>query len=139
MLNIFLDTNIIIDFIARRENFYEEAATIVSLAINNRIKLHAASMSFATTSYIIGRKFDNNTVKLVIDNFCKICKLDVVDADCVNYGIHSEFADFEDAMQFRCAQKAKADYIITRNTKDFTASSIPVYTPHEFLIEILNL
>ena len=42
MLNIFLDTNIIIDFIARRENFYEEAATIVSLAINNRIKLHAA-------------------------------------------------------------------------------------------------
>ena len=50
-----------------------------------------------------------------------------------------KFADFEDAMQFRCAQKAKADYIITRNTKDFTASSIPVYTPHEFLIEILNL
>ena len=93
-------------------------------------------MSFATTSYIIGRKFDNNTVKLVIANFCKICKIDVVDADCVNYGIHSDFAD---AMQFRCAEKAKADYIITRNTKDFTASSIPVRTPQEFFEEILDL
>ena len=139
MLNIFLDTNIIIDFMARRENFYEEAATIVSLAINDKIKLHAASMSFATTSYIIGRKFDNKVVKSIIENFCKICKINVVDADCVNYGIHSEFADFEDAMQFRCAQKAKADYIITRNPKDFTTSSIPIRTPHEFLTELLCL
>ena len=62
-----------------------------------------------------------------------------MDADCVKYGIHSEFADFEDAMQFRCAQKAKVDYIITRNTKDFTVSSIPVRTPQEFLEEILEL
>lgn len=139
MLHIFLDTNIIIDFMARREDFYKEAAIIVSLAINDKIKLHAAAMSFATTSYIIGRKSDSNTVKSIIDNFCNSCKIDVVDADCVNYGIHSEFADFEDAMQFRCAQKAKVDYIITRNTKDFTASSIPVRTPQEFLEEILKL
>lgn len=37
MLNVFLDTNVIIDFMARRENFYEDAATIVSLAINNSL------------------------------------------------------------------------------------------------------
>ena len=39
-------------------------------------------------------------------------------------------------MQYRCAQKIKADYIVTRNTKDFTAAKISTKTPHDFLMEI---
>lgn len=139
MLNVFLDTNIIIDFMAHREKFYDDAAIIVSLGLNKKIKLHAASMSFATVSYVIGKKVDHNMVRLLIGNFCKFCKVEVVDADCVSYGVVSDFGDFEDAMQFCCAQKAKVDYIITRNPKDFVASSIPVCEPHEFLQKLLNL
>lgn len=50
------------------------------------------------------------------------------------------FADFEDSMQAECAITAKADYIITRNEKDFTGSEIPVVAPAEFLamMEKLN-
>lgn len=47
------------------------------------------------------------------------------------------FKDYEDAIQCACALRSKADYIISRNTKDFTLSKIPAITPKEFL-EIFN-
>lgn len=138
MLNVFLDTNVIIDFMAHRDEFFDDAAIIVSLAINKKLKLHVASMSFATASYILSRKVDDSKVKMIIGNFCNFCKVDVVDADCVEYGVTSKFKDFEDAMQFRCAQNANVDYIITRNVKDFEESSITALTPHDFLLNIMS-
>lgn len=109
----------------------------MSLGLNKKIKLHTASMSLATVSYLL-RANDIEVIKNLIANFCKICKVDVVDADCVNFAIESNFKDFEDAMQFRCAQKSKCNYIVTRNTKDFSASTIPTLTPKEFIEKIIK-
>ncbi len=135
MIQVFLDTNVIVDFLAERENFYEDAAIIMSLGLNKKIKLHAASMSFATVSYLL-KANGIEVIKNLIANFCQACNVDVIDADCVNFAVSSDFKDFEDAMQFRCAQKAKCNYIITRNTKDFIASAIPALTPKEFIAQI---
>ena len=43
------------------------------------------------------------------------------------------FSDFEDCLQMQCALSLRADYIVTRNVKDFAASEIPAVTPEEFL------
>ena len=137
MLNVFLDTNVIIDFLSNREPFCADAAIIVSLGANKKIKLSASSMSFATASYILEKTNDNQRVKTLIAEFCHYCKVCVVDADCVDFATASEFNDFEDAMQFRCAQKAKSDIILTRNIKDFSASTIPVCEPRNFLDKIV--
>ena len=53
MIQVFLDTNVIIDYLGNRTGFYDDAAIIMSLAINQKIELHAAAMSFATASYIL--------------------------------------------------------------------------------------
>ena len=55
MKNVFLDTNIFIDFLAHRGEFYEPAALIVSLSIQNKIHLQVSSLSFATASYILSQ------------------------------------------------------------------------------------
>ena len=59
MLNIFLDANVIIDFLAEREEFFKDAAIIFSLGVNKKLKLHTASMSIATASYILNKKNDS--------------------------------------------------------------------------------
>lgn len=46
---------------------------------------------------------------------------------------NTEFADFEDSMQNESALSAGADYIITRNKKDFENSTIPAVMAEEFL------
>lgn len=137
MVKVFLDTNVIVDFLAVREEFYSNAAIIMSLGLNKKIKLQAAAMSFGTVSYLL-KKNDADTIKLLIKQFCTYCNVEIVDGDCVENATQSKFDDFEDAMQYRCAQKAKADYIVTRNTKDFKFSEIPALTPEEFLQEIIT-
>ena len=138
MTQVFLDTNVIIDFLGNRTGFYDDAAVIMSLAINQKIELHAAAMSFATASYILSKKNNNDSIKTLIADFCKICKVVATDEECVNYATLSDFEDFEDAMQYKCAQKAKADYIVTRNIKDFKTANIKVRTPEDFPEDYIN-
>lgn len=138
MKNVFLDTNVLIDFMARRESFYENAAIIFSLGMNGRIKLYVAAMSFVTASYVVRRSLDKRTLQTMVANICQYCHVGVVDADCVMFGASSDFIDFEDAMQYHCARKVGADYIVTRNTKDFATSLIPVYSPSDFLSAIIE-
>ena len=44
-----------------------------------------------------------------------------------------QWADFEDAIQSATAKRIRADYIITRNMKDFKNSEIMALTATEFL------
>ena len=138
MTQVFLDTNVIIDFLGNRTGFYDDAAVIMSLAINQKIELNAAAMSFATASYILSKNNNNDRIKTLIADFCKICRVVSTDEECVNYATLSDFEDFEDAMQYKCAQKAKADYIVTRNIKDFKTANIKVRTPEDFLEDFIN-
>lgn len=70
MTRVFLDTNVLVDYFAQRDGFFDDAARIVSLAINKKIKLYVASMSFATTSYLMAKHYHNDSaaIKLAIAN-----------------------------------------------------------------------
>ena len=46
---------------------------------------------------------------------------------------NEDFSDFEDCLQEECAVAISADYIITRNAKDFALSRVPAILPNEFL------
>lgn len=135
MTKVFLDTNVLVDYLAHRAEFFDDATVIVSLAINKKIKLYAASMSFATASYLMDKHYHNDSaaIKLAISNFIKYCNVTVVDRSTIESSVASAFEDFEDGMQNACAVACKADYIVTRNTDDFTESSIAVATPPDFL------
>ena len=69
----------------------------------------------------------------LLANFRQLSRIAVVDERTVDDSLASQFKDFEDAMQYYTALKAKADAIITRNGKDFTASKLPVMTATEYL------
>ena len=53
MKQLLIDTNIIIDLLARREPFYEDAAKLFSLADKNMVRLSVSSLSFANTNYLL--------------------------------------------------------------------------------------
>lgn len=134
-MKVFLDTNVLVDYLAHRKDFYEDAAIIISLAKHKKIKLYVASMSFATSSYLMAKHYHNDTaaIKLAISNFIKYCNVTVVDRTTVESSVASAFDDFEDGMQNECAIRCKADYIVTRNVGDFTESYITVLGPADFL------
>ena len=44
-----------------------------------------------------------------------------------------EWDDFEDSVQYIVGESFSADYIVTRNTRDYSSGSIPAVSPEDFL------
>jgi predicted nucleic acid-binding protein len=137
MIKVFLDTNILIDYLSRREPFFVPAALLLQLGKRKKCQLMVSSLSFATASFILQAHY-KMTHEAVVTLFAKLvefCHITTVDAQTVQDAIASDFKDFEDALQYYSAARMKADYIVTRNEPDFNQSAVPVYTPVEFLNE----
>lgn len=135
MKKVFLDTNILIDYLARRGQFFEPAAQIVQLGQQYDCQLLVSALSFATASFILEshHKLPNDVIVRKFAEFVKMCNVTPVDSLIIDEAIASRFSDFEDAMQYYSAIREGADAIITRNNSDFSAAQIEVFEPQEFL------
>ena len=131
---LFLDTNIVVDLLDRREPFCHDAVRLFTMAYNKQVQLIVSPMTYTTASYLL-RKHGPEGVRNLLANFRQLSRIAVVDERTVDDSLASQFKDFEDAMQYYTALKAKADAIITRNGKDFTASKLPVMTATEYLAQ----
>ena len=120
MTRLFLDTNIVVDLLERREPFCHDAVRLFTMAYNKQVQLIVSPITYSTASFLLS-------------NFRQLSRVATTNERTVDDSLASQFKDFEDAMQYYTALKAKADFIITRNGKDFTASKIPVMTATEFL------
>ena len=134
-MKIFLDTNVLIDFLAKREPHFNNAGLLVSYCSVVHYDILVSALSFATASYILGahHKLTDSEIVGIFDRFIEQAKITSVDSQTVRESLRLGFSDFEDAMQFHSALTAHADAIITRNKDDFKKSSILVYSPAEFL------
>ena len=139
MENVFIDTDVIVDFLTDRKPFSLESAKIFSLIDQKKIKGCVSSLSFSNLYYVL-RKF--GTHKKVISSLQDLSELvDIlkVDSDIVKSALTSDFKDFEDSIQYFAAQEHKnVDCIITRNIKDYKDSSLPVMTPETFHVTFEN-
>lgn len=89
-------------------------------------------MTYSTASFLL-RKHGPEGVRNLLANFRQLSRVAVSNERTVDDSLASKFRDFEDAMQYYTAIKAKADIIITRNAKDFATSKIPVMNAAEYL------
>jgi len=135
-MTLFLDTNVIIDLLSKREPFYNSIAKIATLADRKEIKLVVSALSFSTIVYVL-RKFEKteNTINK-LRKFKTIIKITPLNDEIIEKALNSNFPDFEDALQYFSALESKCKLILTRNEKDFKESKIPIMTPHEYLASI---
>jgi len=133
MKKIFLDTNIIIDFLGERENFYEPAAKILTLADKKKIKILTSPTSISNAYYLLA-KYENTKIALEkIRKFKVLCSISIMNDGVIEKAINSDFKDFEDAMQYFSAIASNCELIVTRNEKDFKNALIPVMNAESYL------
>ena len=134
MKKLFVDTNIVIDLLSRREPFFEEAATIFSLADKKQIEITISSLTIANTSYALLRRMDSNKVKSILRKLRLIVKILPLDDKIVGLALNDEtFSDFEDGLQYFSAIENGQELIITRNLRDFKNSKLPTMTAKQFI------
>ena len=138
MKKLFIDTNIVIDLLSRREPFYDESADLFSLADRKIIELNISSLTIANTNYTLLRQIDSKRAKEILRKLRLIVNILPLDDKIVGVALNDDsFNDFEDGLQYFTAIENNQDIIITRNLKDFKASKLPVLTARQFL-EIFN-
>jgi predicted nucleic acid-binding protein len=132
-MKVFLDTNILLDVLGHREPFYAAAAEIWALAEQRRIQAFVSAISFNNVFYIVrnldGRTKAQKSLRLIRNVFESVAP----DTHIINQAIDTDIADFEDAIQFHSAVRARTTCIITRNPGDFPKTDLPIHTPDEFL------
>ena len=134
MKNAFLDTNVIIDFLADRQPFSLPPAEILNASVNSKLKIFIAAVSFNNIYYIIRQSQSHKQTIKILNELCEMAAIIDVTQNIIRKSLSSDFADFEDAIQYNCALDIKSiDFIVTRNSKDFKKSMLPVLSPEEAL------
>lgn len=136
-MRAYIDTNILVDLVLARQEFLPDAQRVFALGYAGEAQLVISALSFVNTIYL-GRKYkypmEEVYAKLrLIADFVDVADLsgqNVVDM------LSSGWKDYEDATQHRVAVDEQADCIVTRNKKDFIASTITVFSPTEFIDKI---
>lgn len=135
-MKLFLDANVVLDLVLKRQSFFDDIAKIVTVSENKNYKLYMSSVTFVTVNYIACKFADKKNVLNSLKMLRVVFDVLSVTETEIDKALYSKFSDFEDAVQHYCAVKNNCDYIITRDLKDFKNSEIPVMTPTEFLISI---
>ena len=132
MKKVFLDSDIILDALLKRPGFYLPAINILDLAHQSYFKAVTSSIAFINVHYFLN-KFNADIAIQSLTKLRLFISILEVNEKTIDIALKSEFKDFEDAVQYYAAKSAGADVIITRNTKDYKESIIPVLTPEQFL------
>ena len=136
-MKILIDTNVLIDYILKREPYTESAEKILFLCKNRKIDGCIAAHSVMNMFYILRKEMTVNEIRLFIVSLSKVTDIIGVDKPKIFRAIVNEnFKDFEDCVQMECAKEFCADYIVTRNIKDFQNSVIKPILPDGFLMRI---
>jgi predicted nucleic acid-binding protein len=134
MKKLYVDTNIVIDLLSRREPYSDEAAALFSLADKNQVELSISSLTIANTSYVLLGQMDSAKAKSILRILRLIVKILPLDDKIIGLALNDEtFSDFEDGLQYFTAIENGQETIITRNLKDFRNSKLPAITAKQFI------
>jgi predicted nucleic acid-binding protein len=133
MKNLLVDTNIVLDLLAKRQPHYDYAARLFSLSDRRKIKLNVSSITILNANYILSRVLSGDEAKEILRKFKLLVKVLSCDEKVIDLGLNSDFKDFEDSVQYYTAIENNCECIITRNLKDFKESKIPVMTAEAFI------
>lgn len=131
---VFVDTNIIVDFLMKREPFDIPAALLFNEADLGEIEACVPASVFPFLFYLLTKSLrSKKDAWQTVNKFRLLVSPLPVDAKVVDLSLASDFKDLEDAMQYQIALQNNVSVFLTRNLKDFEKSAIPVMTAETFL------
>ncbi len=134
MQKVFVDTDVIIDFLTDRKPYSGHSAFILSLAEYKAIQVCVSSLTFANCYYILKKYSSHSNVITKLIQLAEIVEITDVTKKVILNSLKSDFKDFEDAIQNETAKSNdNIKTLITRNIKDYQKSDLSIYTPELFL------
>jgi predicted nucleic acid-binding protein len=136
-MKVLFDTNVVLDVLLAREPHASTAASLFSLVDNGRLDGRVCATTVTTVDDVATRAVGARQAKKLVRQLLDLFGVAAVDSRVLEAALRLEFADFEDAVVHEAAKACGAAGIVTRNGRDFTRASLPVFDPHELLSAIV--
>ena len=134
MNKLFVDTDVILDLLGQRIPHFHFSAVLFTFAEMKKLELYTSPLIMANTFYILRKQLGNDQTKNALRKLRIL--LHIIDSSeaIVDKALNSDFADFEDAIQYYTALEHGISIILTRNLRDYKNASVIVQTPEAFLV-----
>ena len=132
-MNVFIDTNTLMDVLLKREPFVSDARRLWFLAERGQVRGFVSALSFPNIYYVVrklrGSDAAMSMMTMLRDTFAPVA----LDDQILHQAIDAGFSDFEDAVQYFSAQRTGAVALVTRDPGHFPRGALPVLSPAQFL------
>lgn len=139
ILKIFIDSDVILDVLSEREPFYDSAAALFSLIEKGQVIGFTSPIVFSNIHYVLRKRISKQNTITSLKYLKNLIQILSVDKQTIESALDSGFDDFEDAIQYYCAEQSGISYFITRNKIDYKKADINILTPKEFLSMLQTL
>ena len=133
---LLIDANIILDVLMNRQPFVKDSSLIWKLCETEQAKGYISALTFANMMYIMRKEMSEDTIEEIFRKLKLIFEFADFSQSIMEKAVEMKWKDFEDAVQSATADQVHADYIITRNVRDFTKSKVMAFAPSELLARI---
>ena len=134
-MRVFVDTNVVVDFLGKRDPFFQDAAIIFEMSRLGKIEVVVSSLTIVNCAYVLRKQFSNLVTLDKIEDFCRMMKISPIDRNVILNALSSRPTDYEDAVQYFSAKSFTPDVIITRDKTGFKEYGALVMSPMEFVKE----
>ena len=136
-MNIFLDTNVIVDVLSKRSG-YEASLDCLRACEAGIVRGFLTTSSITDIVYVLRKYISSDKAKTHTENLLTYIEMAIIEPQDIMGAFSHCMQDFEDAILALCAQRYTVDYIVTRDSRDFIDSPVPAITPTDFLRLIQN-
>jgi predicted nucleic acid-binding protein len=130
---VLLDTNVILDLLLERPDFVKEAQQICERVEAGTCHAMLCATTVTTIDYLAQKQLGRAGARAAVMALLDLYDIAAVTRATLTMALASEMPDFEDAVLAHAAHQAGAQFIITRNLRDFAKSPVRAYTPTQFL------
>ncbi len=130
-MRVLFDTNIILDVLLNRKKFVDLSAKLVGMVETNHVDGYLCATTITTLDFLISKAMNKKQAKIEIKKLLTIFRIAEVNSKVLELSVNSKFSDFEDGVQYYSGECCDMSGLVTRNTKDYKNTSLPIYTPEE--------
>lgn len=135
-MKILIDTNVILDVLFNREDFFQSSSAIWDICEANKAEGYISALSIPNIVYIMRKELDPQKTCQLIERITMIFGVVELNEQDLKNAAKMYAYDYEDAIQMHQAKRINAEYIVTRNIRDFKNSEVSALTPSELLNRI---
>jgi predicted nucleic acid-binding protein len=137
-MRVLLDTDVVLDHLLEREPFAQAAGQLLELNAQEIVDVYISGITPINIFYIARKVMERDKLMQAINDLLLAVHVCPITHHVLNQALVLPFTDYEDAVQHASATASQVEAIVTRNLDDYKHAMLPVFSPTDFLNQIIS-